>query len=135
MSEPIRLAILGATGSIGRQALDVIDRFPDRFEVFGLVAGRRDCGRAARYVVQAGQPDFEARVEDLVTHPEVDLVLVAIPGAVSLRPTLAALRAHKKVALASKEVFVMVGELVMAAARAMVESFLLSLPSPAEGEG
>jgi len=130
-----RVVILGATGSVGRQALDVIDRFPDRFEAFGLVAGRRDCGHAARYLVQADHPDFEARVEDLVTHPEVDLVLVAIPGAISLRPTLAALGAHKKVALATKEVLVMAGELVMAAARAAVESSPLSLPSPAAGGG
>jgi 1-deoxy-D-xylulose-5-phosphate reductoisomerase len=112
----LRVAILGATGSIGRQALDVIDRFPDRFEAFGLVAGRRDSDRYARYRVQAGDPDFDARVEELVTHPEVDLVLVAIPGAVSLRPTLAALGAGKKVALATKEVLVMAGDLVMGAA-------------------
>jgi 1-deoxy-D-xylulose-5-phosphate reductoisomerase len=112
-----RVAILGATGSIGSQALDVIDRFPDRFEAFGLVTGRRECGRTARYLVRADDPDFELRVEDLVTHPEVDLVLIAIPGAVSLRPTLAALAAGKKVALATKEVLVMAGDLVMAAAR------------------
>jgi 1-deoxy-D-xylulose-5-phosphate reductoisomerase len=113
----LRVAILGATGSIGRQALDVIDRFPDRFEAFGLVAGRRECDRDARYRVRAGDPDFDARVDELVTHPEVDLVLVAIPGAVSLRPTLAALAARKKVALATKEVLVMAGDLVMASAR------------------
>ena len=112
----LRLAILGATGSIGQQALDVVDRFPDRFQVFGLVAGRRDCGREAPYRIQAGDRDFDARVEELVTHPDVDLVLVAIPGAASLRPTLAALKAGKKVALASKEVLVMAGELVMGAA-------------------
>jgi len=118
----LRVAILGATGSIGTQALDVIDRFPERFEAFGLVVGRRDCGHSARYLVQAGDPDFEARVKELVTHPEVDLVLVAIPGAASLRPTLAALAAGKKVALATKEVLVMAGDLVMAAVKARVES-------------
>jgi 1-deoxy-D-xylulose-5-phosphate reductoisomerase len=114
----LRLAILGATGSIGRQALDVVDRYPDRFEAFGLVAGRRDCGRPARFRIQAGDPDFDARVEELVTHPEVDLVLVAIPGAASLRPTLAALAAGKRIALATKEVLVMAGQLVMRAAHA-----------------
>jgi 1-deoxy-D-xylulose-5-phosphate reductoisomerase len=111
-----RVAILGATGSIGRQALDVIDRFPDRFEVFGLVAGRRDCDRGARFVIRADDPDFEARVEELVTHPDVDLVLVAIPGAAALGPTLAALEAGKKIALATKEVLVMAGDLVMSKA-------------------
>lgn len=114
--KPKRVVILGATGSIGRQALDVVERYPQRFSVLGLVSGRRTCDRPARYVVQASDPDFEARVEELVTHPDCDLVLVAIPGAVSLRPTLAALAAGKKVALASKEVLVMAGHLVMQAA-------------------
>lgn len=87
-----RVAILGASGSIGQQALDVIDRFPERFEVFGLLSGRRPVDRPARYVLQAGQPDCEARVLEMVTHPDCDLVLVAIPGSRVLAPTLAALR-------------------------------------------
>ena len=116
MSGPQRVAILGATGSIGRQALDVIDRYPDRFEVFGLLSGRRDCGRAARYVLRAGDPDCERRVLAMVTDPDCDLVLVAIPGARVLEPTLAALRAGKRLAIATKEVLVMAGELVMRAA-------------------
>ena len=74
-----RVAILGATGSIGQQAMDVIDRFPDRFEVLGLVSGRRSAGRPARYVVQAGDPDCDERVLELVTHPDCDLVLVLPP--------------------------------------------------------
>ena len=111
-----RVAILGATGSIGQQALDVIDRFPHRFEVFGLASGRRSPGRTARYLVQDGEPDCEARIEEMVTHPECDIVLVAIPGSGVLAPTLAALRAGKKLALATKEVLVMAGELVMASA-------------------
>jgi 1-deoxy-D-xylulose-5-phosphate reductoisomerase len=113
---PRRVAILGATGSIGQQALDVIDRYPDRFEVFGLVSGRRSAGRPAPYVVQAGDPDCDERVLELVTHPDCDLVLVAIPSARVLAPTLAALRAGKVVALATKEVLVMAGHLVMPAA-------------------
>jgi 1-deoxy-D-xylulose-5-phosphate reductoisomerase len=112
----LRVAILGATGSIGQQALDVIDRHADRFEVFGLVAGRRVPERKARYCIQAGDPDADARIEELVTHPECDIVLVAIPGARALKPTLQALEAHKKIALATKEVLVMAGELVMALA-------------------
>jgi 1-deoxy-D-xylulose-5-phosphate reductoisomerase len=110
-----RVAILGATGSIGSQALDVIDRFPDRFEVFGLVSGRRRCDRPARYVIQGDGPDVDGRIEEMVTHPDCDIVLVAIPGARSLRPTLAALGAGKTIALATKEVMVMAGELVRAA--------------------
>ncbi|HEX6548303.1 MAG TPA: 1-deoxy-D-xylulose-5-phosphate reductoisomerase, partial [Candidatus Dormibacteraeota bacterium] len=110
------VVILGASGSIGQQALDVIDRHPERFHVLGLVSGSRRVERPAPAVVTATDPDFDARVEDLVTHPACDLVLVAIPGGRALAPTLAALRAHKKVALATKEVLVMAGRLVMAGA-------------------
>ena len=112
-----RVAILGATGSVGQQALDVIDRFPGRFEVFGLASGRRSPGRSARYLIQSGEPDCEARIEEMVTHPDCDIVLVAIPGSGVLAPTLAALRAGKKLALATKEVLVMAGDLVMASAQ------------------
>ena len=112
----LRVAILGATGSIGSQALDVIDRFPDRFEVFGLLAGERPLAREARFAIRAADPDAEARTEEMVTHPDCDLVVTAIPGARALPPTLAALRAGKVVALATKEVLVMAGELVMAEA-------------------
>ena len=112
----VRVAILGATGSIGSQALDVIDRFPDRFEVFGLLAGARPLDRDARYAIRAADPDAAARTEEMVTHPDCDLVLTAIPGARALAPTLAALRAGKVVALATKEVLVMAGDLVMGAA-------------------
>jgi len=112
-----RVAILGATGSVGQQALDVIDRFPGHFEVFGLASGRRSPGRSARYLVRSDEPDCEARVQEMVTHPDCDIVLVAIPGSGVLAPTLAALRAGKKLALATKEVLVMAGDLVMASAR------------------
>jgi 1-deoxy-D-xylulose-5-phosphate reductoisomerase len=110
---PQRVVILGATGSIGRQALDVIDRFPERFEVFGLVSGRRAPDHAARHVVQAADPDAEARTRELVTHPDCDIVLVAFPGARALAPTLAALDAGKRLAIATKEVLVMAGDMVM----------------------
>ncbi len=115
---PLRIAILGATGSIGSQALDVVDRFPDRFQVFALVSGRRAPLRPAPYRLRSDDPDFEARLEEIVTHPDCDLVLVAIPGARALAPTLAALRAGKKVAIATKEVLVMAGELVVRSAAA-----------------
>ena len=112
----LRVAILGATGSIGTQALDVIDRYPDRFEVFGLLAGERPLPRDARFAIRAADSDSVARIEEMVTHPDCDLVVVAIPGAQALPPTLAALRAGKIVALATKEVLVMAGRLVMAEA-------------------
>src|SRR5579864_586498 len=115
MSKPINVAVLGATGSIGRQALDVIDRNPARFRLFGLTEGARSTDHTADHVVrgQAGEPDFDARVEAMVTDARCDLVLVAIPGARALPPTLAALKAGKEVALATKEVLVMAGDLVM----------------------
>jgi 1-deoxy-D-xylulose-5-phosphate reductoisomerase len=118
MTRPINVAVLGATGSIGQQALDVIDRNPARFRLFGLTEGRRSAKRSAEYLIQglSGDGDFDARVEAMVTDPRCDLVLVAIPGARALAPTLAALHAGKDVALATKEVLVMAGALVMKAA-------------------
>src|SRR5690242_2278546 len=112
---PINVAVLGATGSIGRQTLDVIDRNPQRFKLFGLTEGVRSTHREAEILVQgrAGEADFDARVEAMVTDPRCDIVVVAIPGARALAPTMSALRAGKEVALATKEVLVMAGELVM----------------------
>src|SRR5438552_16050180 len=117
---PINIAVLGATGSIGRQTLDVIDRNPARFKLFGLTEGTRSSERKADYVVRgkAGEDGFDGQVEAMVTDPRCDLVVVAIPGARALPPTLAALRAGKDVALATKEVPVMAGALVMKAAGA-----------------
>ena len=118
MTRPANVVILGATGSIGRQALDVIDRNPSRLKLFGLTEGTRTSAHSAEYLIQgqAGDPDFDTRVEAMITDPRCDLVLVAIPGARALRPTLAALRAGKEIALATKEVLVMAGSLVMKAA-------------------
>jgi len=118
MTRPLNVAVLGATGSVGQQALDVIDRNLGRLRLFGLTEGRRSTRRSADYLIQgqAGDVDFDARVEAMVTDPRCDLVLVAIPGARALAPTLAALAAGKEVALATKEVLVMAGALVMKAA-------------------
>jgi 1-deoxy-D-xylulose-5-phosphate reductoisomerase len=115
---PLNIAVLGATGSIGRQTLDVIDRNPQRFKLFGLTEGVRKAEHRAERMIQgrSGEGDFDSRVEEMVTDPRCDLVVVAIPGARALSPTLAALRAGKEVALATKEVLVMAGELVMKAA-------------------
>lgn len=95
----------------------MIDRYPDRFRLVGLAAGARRLEREAAVTTQAGDPDHEARLEEMVTRPDVELVVVAIPGARALPPTLAALRAGKTVCLATKEVLVMAGELVMREAR------------------
>ena len=115
---PLNIAVLGATGSIGRQTLDVIDRNPARFKLFGLSEGVRSTNRKAEYLVHghAGEPEFDAQVEAMVTDPRCDVVVVAIPGARALAPTMSALHAGKEVALATKEVLVMAGALVMKAA-------------------
>ena len=127
-----RIVLLGATGSIGRQACDVIARFPDRFELVGAVAGRDAAGLAAVADRFAGPrtavvaPDANATLPlgcasgieaacDIAAM-DADVVCVAITGAAALRPTLAALDAGRLVATATKEVLVMAGELVRARA-------------------
>jgi 1-deoxy-D-xylulose-5-phosphate reductoisomerase len=123
LSERVRVCLLGSTGSIGRQALDVLAEHPDRFEIIALAAGR-DAARLEEQVarhrprvhVLASEAGQDA-LEDLATRPDVDLVLVATGGIVSLRPVLAALAAGKVVATANKETLVAGGHLVMPAAR------------------
>jgi 1-deoxy-D-xylulose-5-phosphate reductoisomerase len=118
VTRPLNVVVLGATGSVGQQTLDVIDRNPSRLRLFGLTEGRRSTKRSAEHLIQgqAGDRDFDARVEAMVTDPRCDLVVVAIPGARALAPTMSALKAGKEVALATKEVLVMAGALVMKAA-------------------
>jgi len=114
---PTRVAILGATGSIGQQALEVIAAHPDRLAVTALAAHSRVdtlIGLAMKLNVTriaSGDDDLVA----LATAEDVDLVLIATPGIAGLRPTLAALAAGKDVALANKEVLVVGGHLVRAA--------------------
>lgn len=125
---PRNVVVLGSTGSIGRQTLDVAARFPDEVRVVGLGAGR-NLGllreQVARFHPRLVSADVPAHALDrqdvlpasagmieMATDPEVDLVVVGTVGAVGLRPTLAALRAGKMVALANKEVLVMAGSLI-----------------------
>ena len=127
MTRPVNVVVLGATGSVGQQTLDVIDRNPSRLRLFGLTEGRRSTRRQAEYLVQghAGEPDFDKRVEEMVTDPRCDIVVVAIPGARALAPTMAALKAGKEIALATKEVLVMAGDLVMRAAAGRAQGAFL----------
>ncbi len=129
-----RVVLLGATGSIGRQACDVIARFPDRFELVGAVAGSDGAALAAvatrfgvtRTALVHGDPrgsappgcatGIDAACE--IAAMEADVVCVAITGAAAIRPTLAAIDAGATVATATKEVLVMAGELVKARAAA-----------------
>ena len=121
---PRRLALLGATGSIGRQVCDIVERHPDRFSLHALVAGtdsaaleavaRRHPEAHALLAHAAGADPVRAgrAIDEAVSDPEVDLVVVAAAGSAALAPTLAALDAGKDIALATKEVLVMAGELV-----------------------
>lgn len=117
-----KIVILGATGSIGTQTLDVVRRLPERLRVVGLSAYHNDTllrQQAQEFAVPAlhlaiGDEDLTR----LAIISEADLVVVAVAGAVGTRATLAALQAGKDVALATKEVLVAAGELVTAAARA-----------------
>ncbi|MDP8922129.1 MAG: 1-deoxy-D-xylulose-5-phosphate reductoisomerase [Chloroflexota bacterium] len=136
MSGRKRIAILGSTGSIGRQALEVAAWHPDRFEIVALAA-RSDAALfreqvrrfAPRIAALTGRgedgwcPDATSlrRGEDSLieaaTAPDVDLLLVATSGTAGLAPTLAALELGRPVALANKEVLIMAGHLVMRTAR------------------
>ncbi|HEV3231572.1 MAG TPA: 1-deoxy-D-xylulose-5-phosphate reductoisomerase, partial [Candidatus Dormibacteraeota bacterium] len=129
-----KVALLGATGSIGRQVVEVVEEFPERFQLVSIASGS-DVEGLSRLRVR--YPDAYAAVaspaagvkvpegievgpEAIVkaaVEPRADFVIVAISGAASLKPALSALQADKDVALASKEALVMGGELVMAAAR------------------
>jgi 1-deoxy-D-xylulose-5-phosphate reductoisomerase len=132
-----RITILGATGSIGRSALDVAARHPDRFEVVGLAAGGNDRllaeqvaafrprlaalgdpAAAARLARDAGATAVRSGPEGLaeVAALPADLVIAGIVGSAGLLPTFAALEAGNPVALANKEALVMAGPLLMEAA-------------------
>ena len=114
-----RILILGSTGSIGTQALDVIRANPGRFEVAGLAAGtNRDAvaAQAAEFHVEhTAMGAVEA--EQLVRDVEADVVLNGITGSVGLGPTLAALESGRTLALANKESLIVGGELVTSLAQ------------------
>jgi len=130
-----RVLILGSTGSIGTQALDVIAANPDRFEVVGLAAGGGNPGLLAQQLAATGVTNIAvaddaaaARIGDvtyagpdavtrLVETTEADVVLNALVGALGLKPTLAALASGTRLALANKESLVAGGPLVLKAAK------------------
>ena len=117
------VVVLGATGSIGQSARKVARDIPDRMRIVGMSAHANADGLAqaaaefpeARTAVSSG-PDGAARLVELATLPGADMVLIAIVGTAGLAPALAAIEAGKDIAVASKEILVMAGEIVMAAA-------------------
>jgi 1-deoxy-D-xylulose-5-phosphate reductoisomerase len=113
-----RILILGSTGSIGTQALEVIAANRDRFAVAGLAVGRDRAGLAAQAAVFGVEHTAvgAAEAEQLVRDVEADVVLNGITGSVGLGPTLAALEAGRTLALANKESLIVGGDLVTALA-------------------
>jgi 1-deoxy-D-xylulose-5-phosphate reductoisomerase len=138
-----RIAVLGSTGSVGANTLDVIARHPDRFEVFALSAGSQvdlmlqQCARFHPQFAVMAQEDAARQLADklaaerlptqvlsgagalerIASHESVDVVMAAIVGAAGLASCLAAARAGKKLLLANKEALVVGGDLFMAAVR------------------
>ena len=142
MNSPKHIAILGSTGSIGTQALDVISRFPELFQVSVLTAyanapllieqARRFLPDQVVIVKEACYQQVKAALSDLpigvhagqeamvaaMTLPKTDIVLTALVGFAGLRPTLEAIRHGKTIALANKETLVVAGEIITAEAAA-----------------
>jgi 1-deoxy-D-xylulose-5-phosphate reductoisomerase len=136
-----RLAILGSTGSIGVNTLDIVRQFPDQFEVVSLSAGlniqllkqqilqfrpkvvsliNKGLSEALRRDLSSVPVEIVHGVEGLIrvaTHPDVDQVVSALVGAVGLIPTLSAIKTGKTIALANKEALVMAGKIMMEEAR------------------
>ena len=124
-----RLAILGSTGSIGQQTLDIVRSFPDKFTIIALTAGanvhllEQQAAEFHPHYISIQSDDEmiphikHLSLEEIACHPEIDLVVIATAGKVSLVPALTAIRAGKNIALANKEVMVMAGELITSEAK------------------
>ena len=136
-----RLVILGSTGSIGTQTLEVVREYPEYFEVTALAAGRSVAAMEEQirefhpaYVVmwtEEAAAELKTRVADLPvkvlsgmdglleisTLPEYDILVTAIVGMIGIRPTIAAIKAHKTIALANKETLVTAGHIIMPMAK------------------
>jgi 1-deoxy-D-xylulose-5-phosphate reductoisomerase len=133
------IVLLGSTGSIGTSTVKVVEDLPERFRLVGLAAGNNVdllTGQIRRHQPRAVSISDPARAGELqqvfpstpvsfgndgliklATMPEADIVLIAIVGTAGLQPALAAIRAGKDIAVASKEILVMAGEIVMSEAR------------------
>src|SRR5688572_25426048 len=126
------VALLGSTGSIGQQAVDVLAAHPDLFRVVALATGSNQAAleeQAARVrPVVSAVSSSDATLVEFATRDDVDLVVVATGGIISLRPVLAALRAGKVVATANKETLVSGGHLVMPEARRRAEAVAATSP-------
>jgi 1-deoxy-D-xylulose-5-phosphate reductoisomerase len=146
---PLGVAVLGSTGSIGRQAIDVLEQLPDRFRVVALATGSNadalseQAARLRPAIVALGEYSGNVSLDlpsetalavgtdaliELATRPDVDLVVVGTGGVVSLGPVIAALAAGKVVATANKETLVAGGHLVMPLARELASGVARERP-------
>ncbi len=133
MNIPVkRLAVLGSTGSIGQQTLDVVRALPERFRVVGLSAGTNidllteqisefkpeivSCAMQDRTWITGAGCEV-VLPENIATHPDVDIAVIATSGTAGLSPTLAAVKAGKNIALANKESLVAAGEIITGEAK------------------
>jgi len=125
-----KLIILGSTGSIGRQTLEIVRAFPERFQILGLAAGRNTDLLASqisefrpRFVYCSSADSKEKYISpdggyrmiplaELAATPEADMIVIAISGTEGLTPTMSAVRAGKRIVLANKESLVMAGETI-----------------------
>lgn len=132
--KPKGLAVLGSTGSVGTQTLDIVRAFPNDFNVIGLACNRNL--KLLQSQIEEFEPDYihcngtetemtslksngcqDCDLDTMVGDPNVDMVVTATVGDVALSPTLTAIDAGKHIALANKETVVMAGELVSARAK------------------
>ncbi len=135
-NKKIKISILGSTGSIGTQALEVIDKLQDKFEIIALAGGKNSelLKQQAekynpKYVCCSCNPDNikgrhhakilygEEGLDEICTNKENDIILVAVSGKIGLRPTLKAIENGTDIALANKETLVMAGNIVMQKAK------------------
>lgn len=150
---PERIALLGSTGSIGTQALDIISKYPDKFILEVLVAGnnidllsRQALMFKPDSVVISNPANWlqlkenlsgtnikiyagNEAIEQVVTSSSVDVVIASIVGYSGVRPTIAAIKAGKKIALANKETLVVAGEII---SRLVIESGSIIIPVDSE---
>ena len=123
-----RISILGSTGSIGRQALEVIEKLNDKFEVIALAAGSNS--NLLNEQIRKFRPQYAyasdlksiegakpATLDEICSNRDNDIILVAVSGKIGLRPTITAINNGIDIALANKETLVMAGDIVMSLAK------------------
>ena len=123
-----KISILGSTGSIGKQALEVIEKLEDKFEIIALTAGNNTDllneqikNFKPKYAfannISAIEHAMPLSIEDICSNKENDIILVAVSGKIGLKPTITAINNGIDIALANKETLVMAGDIVMKLAK------------------